>query len=570
MLMKIIAYRRSDDLDVQFENGAIATNKTYTNFRKGNIKPPDLRIGEVSFANNGMQMKIIAYRSCTDIDIQFEDGVVVEHKSYKKFKEGKIGYPNFYLKNRVGLSIINKEGHRMTIIEYRGSSDIDVQFEDGTIVKNKKYCNFCNGAITKQKPLKPRATKSKPSVGEEAVNIDGSKMRIINYRSSLDIDVQFDDGTVLYNKNYSSFKNGSLINPNNRVGEKVVASNGMEIKIIAYRGANDIDVQFEDGYIADHVQYSNFKKGTIRNPNCPTTMPKRESKYQKDVGKKFILNNGFTVKILNISEEKQGIDTRVDIMFEDGTVLKGVLYKNVKNGKVGYPGFNTRKENIIKERVGQTSRNTDGELMTLVAYRGFDDVDIQFEDGTIVEHRAYKSFRDGAVLKPKNNRLGEESIAKNGMKIKIIAYRKAEDIDVQFSDGTVVKNTRYFAFKNGLVPYPNKSMLIMENRYKDRVFCSSTGLRFKVINYISSIDVKIMFEDGTTRKVRQNNLRKGRVAHPQYVKAFYGGRFYDFYDIKRAYSIGDEVYYMCKNIEGEKLLLTPQQMMEKSGVKPVF
>lgn len=34
MLMKIIAFRRSDDIDVQFEDGVIVTKKTYTNFKK--------------------------------------------------------------------------------------------------------------------------------------------------------------------------------------------------------------------------------------------------------------------------------------------------------------------------------------------------------------------------------------------------------------------------------------------------------------------------------------------------------------------------------------------------------
>lgn len=355
-----------------------------------------------------------------------------------------------------------------------------------------------------------------------------------------------------------------------RVGEIARARNGLLMRIIAYRGAIDIDVEFEDGYIVNHARYSNFKRGNIRNPNSPTILPKKVSKHQNDVGKKYTLNNGFVVEILSYYNDSKSSEGKVDISFEDGTILKGVLYKNVKNGKVGYPGHNTRKGNVAKERVGQTSRNKDGELMTLIAYRGFNDVDIQFEDGTIVEHRVYKSFRNGAVLKPKNNRLGEEAIAQNGMRIKIIAYRKSEDIDVKFSDGVVVKNTRYFAFKNGLVPYPNKSILIMENKYKDKVFFSSVGLRFKVVNYVSSTDVEIMFEDGATRNVRQNNMLKGRVAHPQYANAFCRGYFYNFHDIRRAYSVGDIVYYSCKDSKGERVLLTPQQMMEQSGIKSVF
>ena len=38
-------------------------------------------------------MKIIAYRNTRDIDIQFEDGIVVSGKSYENFKKGIIPYP---------------------------------------------------------------------------------------------------------------------------------------------------------------------------------------------------------------------------------------------------------------------------------------------------------------------------------------------------------------------------------------------------------------------------------------------------------------------------------------------
>ena len=50
----------------------------------------------------------------------------------------------------------------------------------------------------------------------------------------------------------------------NRVGETAVASNGMLMTIIAYRNTNDIDIQFEDGTILYHKQYNSFSRGQIR------------------------------------------------------------------------------------------------------------------------------------------------------------------------------------------------------------------------------------------------------------------------------------------------------------------
>ena len=46
------------------------------------------------------------------------------------------------------------------------------------------------------------------------------------------------------------------------------------------------------------------------------------------------------------------------------------------------------------------------------------------------------------------NRMGEESINYQGLKMTIINYRTYDDIDVQFEDGSIRKNVRYAHFKS--------------------------------------------------------------------------------------------------------------------------
>ena len=48
---------------------------------------------------------------------------------------------------RLGQVGVNNQGLKMTIIAYRKADDIDIQFEDGTIVENKRYDNFLKGQI---------------------------------------------------------------------------------------------------------------------------------------------------------------------------------------------------------------------------------------------------------------------------------------------------------------------------------------------------------------------------------------------------------------------------------------
>lgn len=58
------------------------------------------------------------------------------------------------------------------------------------------------------------------------------------------------------------------------------------------------------------------------------------------------------------------------------------------------------------------------------------------------------------LIENKNNRIGEENINTQNCKMKIIEYRNAEDIDVRFEDGTVVKNKQYYSFKRGSIKNP--------------------------------------------------------------------------------------------------------------------
>lgn len=53
---------------------------------------------------------------------------------------------------------------------------------------------------------------------------------------------------------------------NDRTGEARTMNNGMTATVVAYRGACDIDVRFDNGGIAHHVRYGNFTRGQIA---CP-------------------------------------------------------------------------------------------------------------------------------------------------------------------------------------------------------------------------------------------------------------------------------------------------------------
>ena len=67
------------------------------------------RIGEKNKSNEGLIMTLIAYRSSLDINIQFENGVIIYNRKYGDFKRGKIKNP--YFPSTFGVGYIGKGEH---------------------------------------------------------------------------------------------------------------------------------------------------------------------------------------------------------------------------------------------------------------------------------------------------------------------------------------------------------------------------------------------------------------------------------------------------------------------------
>lgn len=221
------------------------------------------RVGETRVMNCGMKATIIRYGGYNDIDVRFEDGVIVEHKRYRAFENGNIANPNF--NPRLGETKMMNCGMEATIIRYGGSADIDVRFEDGIVVEHREYREFEKGGI-----INPNIKAFvKDRLGETRMMNCGMKATIIRYGGCNDIDIRFEDGKVVVHKKYDQFKKGEIANPNtkvsaeNRLGETRMMNCGMEAAIIRYGGATDIDVRFEDGTVVKHGVYGNFKKGEI-------------------------------------------------------------------------------------------------------------------------------------------------------------------------------------------------------------------------------------------------------------------------------------------------------------------
>lgn len=101
------------------------------------------RTGEKYITNEGEEVIVIECFSANNITIRYSDGVIVKNIYASALKSGQIRKPV----NRVGERWKTNEGDLAEIIEYIGSLNVTVRFNDGNTSKNLQYKNIVSGAV---------------------------------------------------------------------------------------------------------------------------------------------------------------------------------------------------------------------------------------------------------------------------------------------------------------------------------------------------------------------------------------------------------------------------------------
>lgn len=168
------------------------------------------RLGEEKLQACGLTAKIIGYGSSSDMKVQFEDGKVIEHVSYYDFDRGALNYnkqnkPEHALSYRIGEQIVCSNEMIATIIAYRSYQDIDVQFDDGVVVEHISYARFFQAGIPHpdHRPVIWPRNLSK-HIGLKKRTLDGYR-ELIAVHDDGTLDYIEDDGTIIYNGSTASF-----------------------------------------------------------------------------------------------------------------------------------------------------------------------------------------------------------------------------------------------------------------------------------------------------------------------------------------------------------------------------
>ena len=164
------------------------------------------RVGETRMMNCGMEATIIRYGGATDIDVRFEDGAVAKNKAYGEFKRSNIAHPSITAENRLGETRMMSCGMKATIIRYENADDINICFEDGKVIEHKTYRAFKKGYIAHTSTK----VSAEDRLGETRMMNCGMEAAIVRYGNNTDIDVCFEDGTIVEHKTYNAFEKGRI------------------------------------------------------------------------------------------------------------------------------------------------------------------------------------------------------------------------------------------------------------------------------------------------------------------------------------------------------------------------
>ena len=298
----IIAYRTSKDIDIQFEDGSVVCNKMYGNFKKGKIEHPYIKPSasypERIIAGFLNAAKLRYKTEWSDAILRGENGkkplyfdfaifddcdkvvLLIEYQGLQHFKENKLFGDELSFKRLQTHDERKKEyaqAHNISLLE--------IPYTYSTVEEISSFLNsnlplYSGIPLSNTLPISPDSIQivdlKTSRLGETKVMKCGKKATVIAYRTSSDIDVQFDDDTIITGVPYRRFVLCDLVAKNfsykeriaqNRIGETLVMKNGMAATIISYQNALDITIEFEDGTIRTKQSYSNFRTGSIGNPN---------------------------------------------------------------------------------------------------------------------------------------------------------------------------------------------------------------------------------------------------------------------------------------------------------------
>lgn len=245
-------------------------------------------------------------------------------------------------------------------------------------------------------------------LGEKRITRTGHTYEIVEYNTSDDIVVLIDGKRRVKTEYYHFLTQDNLGRTSEcktkNLGLKARQRCGQVAEIIAYNGANDITVRFEDGVVRKKCYLCAFKKGDIAHPDIPSTSPnslKARSERKSHLGEVRKMNSSGEAKII---EYHSAHDFKV-LFLDSGNTVSCRCYHNFKTGEIRDPAISdlaVRKDTVLgKERT--LSDGTVAKVINAYTKNGNTYVDVELSNGQFIMGCSAATFRNGKLKSKRKN-----------------------------------------------------------------------------------------------------------------------------------------------------------------------
>lgn len=355
----------------------------------------------------------------------------------------------------IGQTKVMNNGYEAKITKIYDDGYVDCIFENDIERSHVSYSSFYHGKI---------GLKSNKQLHEEASIKDlrrqmksGEFATCIAYRTNIDIDIRFDDGTEIYNVTKCSFMNGDFTNPNSdsrfSMKDVIIDMNcGMKAKCIEDRGCNGIDIMFEDETVVTTTR-GNFRKGSVANPTLGYMYSLRVN-HEPYIGQEKYMNCGYKCRIIKCDYVW---DTTVE--FEDGSQVEHIYKSSFDRGTVLHP------------KLGALWRDNDSIAQRLIFYW-------------------FKKFYPDTVYNIRPDWLRNNSTGKN---FELDIYIPSIKVAIEF-DGAVLGHFTYNRTNN------KKFKLIQSSSHIHRIFViRDDDVRIVTFNGSKYTNISLKYKDNSDR-----------------------------------------------------------------------
>lgn len=254
----------------------------------------------------------------------------------KSFKENK--------ENLTGKIFVNKQGIKAKIIEYKGISDIKLEFIDTGTIKTVTLQKIINGTFKEKETPTYVDIVLHQFLGKQFKTQDGEhSYDVSELIDSRKVKVIFEDGTIRYYspREIIEQKVTYTYDKNNAIGKQFINYKGQIAKITSYTNANNVSLEFEDGALCTKTSMGTIKKGLFVKDNENTKILSNLKK--KYVGYTFVSSNGSTAKVIDyINSDK------IYVEFQDGYKCYMTL-SNLRSA-FSHPLMSNKNINYMKEK----------------------------------------------------------------------------------------------------------------------------------------------------------------------------------------------------------------------------